>query len=83
MSDTHRMEPSGAAGAVPRTSSPVRRLIAADGDFVLTVSPSGLLLAASDSVADELGWDLAECAEQGLLHAVVDDAGSRQPCVIC
>ncbi len=73
LSDTHRMEPSEAAGAVLRTSSPVRRLIAADGDFVLTVSPSGLLLAASDSVADELGWDLASCAQHGLLQAVVDE----------
>jgi diguanylate cyclase (GGDEF)-like protein/PAS domain S-box-containing protein len=67
------MEPSEAAGAVPRPSSPVRRLIAADGDFVLTVSPSGLLLAASDSVQDELGWDLAACARYGLFQAVVDE----------
>ena len=67
------MEPSEAAGAVLRTSSPVRRLIAADGDFVLTVLPSGLLLAASDSVEDELGWDLAACAQHGVIQAVVDE----------
>ena len=51
----------------------VQRLIAADGDFVMTVLPSGHLLAASDSVETVLGWDLDECAEHGICTAVVDE----------
>jgi diguanylate cyclase (GGDEF)-like protein/PAS domain S-box-containing protein len=52
----------------------LRRLTATDGDFVLTVSPEGLLLAASESVAAVLGWDLDECARLGVCSAVHDDA---------
>jgi hypothetical protein len=50
------------------------RLTATDGDFVLSVSPSGRLLAASDSVATVLGWDLEKCAQLGLCSAMVDEA---------
>ena len=51
----------------------LRRLIATDGDFVMTVSASGLLLAASESVATVLGWDLDECGRDGIYQAIVDE----------
>ncbi|GAC1322658.1 MAG: EAL domain-containing protein [Mycobacteriales bacterium] len=50
------------------------RLVATDADFVLKVTPDGRLLAASDSVADVLGWDLQRCAVEGVWVAVADDA---------
>jgi diguanylate cyclase (GGDEF)-like protein/PAS domain S-box-containing protein len=52
---------------------PLRRLTAADGDFVMTVSPTGRLLEASDSVSTVLGWDLLRCARVGIWDAVVDE----------
>ncbi len=52
----------------------LRRLTATDGDFVLTVSPDGRLLAASESLSAVLGWDLEECAELGVCSAVADEA---------
>ena len=59
----------------------VPRLTATDADFVLKVTPGGHLLAASDTVADLLGWDLERCAREGLWVAIVDEAqraGVRQ-----
>jgi diguanylate cyclase (GGDEF)-like protein/PAS domain S-box-containing protein len=59
-----------------RPSPAVTRLIATDADVVLRVSPSGLLLAASDSVTGVLGWDIAVAAEHGI-GAVLTDAAPR------
>ena len=53
---------------------PVPRLNATDADFVLKVSPGGRLLAASDTVADVLGWDLERCAADGIWAAIGDEA---------
>ena len=50
----------------------VPSLAGTDADFVLRVSPDGLLLGASDTVADVLGWDLHRCATEGLFAAIVD-----------
>ncbi len=56
--------------------APVPRLTATDADFVLRLTPGGRLLAASDTVADVLGWDLQACAHHGL-WAAVHDEGQR------
>ncbi len=58
--------------AVSRVAVP--RLRATDADFVLRVSPAGSLLAASDSVAGVLGWDLERCATEGIWVAILDEA---------
>ena len=50
------------------------RLRATDADFILRVSPTGCLLAASESVAGVLGWDLERCATEGIWVAIVDEA---------
>ena len=52
----------------------VARLTATDADFVLRISPTGLLLAASDTVAQVLGWDLQRCADRGINAALGDEA---------
>jgi diguanylate cyclase (GGDEF)-like protein/PAS domain S-box-containing protein len=54
----------------------VRKLIATDGDFVMTILPSGQLIAASDSVESVLGWDLQQCARHGICTAI-DDEGQQ------
>ncbi|MCY7363859.1 MAG: bifunctional diguanylate cyclase/phosphodiesterase [Frankiaceae bacterium] len=51
------------------------RLAATDADFVLRVTAEGRLLAASDTVRDVLGWDLARCADEGIEAAL---SGSAQ-----
>jgi diguanylate cyclase (GGDEF)-like protein/PAS domain S-box-containing protein len=51
----------------------VRKLIATDGDFVMTVLPSGRLLAASDSVESVLGWNVEQCAAHGICSAIEDE----------
>jgi diguanylate cyclase (GGDEF)-like protein/PAS domain S-box-containing protein len=68
------MENHQDAVATRNESAGMERLIATDGDFVLRISPSGQLLAASDSVRSVLGWDLEACAELGLCSAVADEA---------
>ncbi len=52
----------------------MRRLTSTAADFVLELSPDGLLQAASDTVAEVLGWDLARCAVQGVCAEVTDAA---------
>ncbi len=47
-------------------------LAGTDADFNLLLSPTGHLLAASRTVAEVLGWDLARCAAEGLWAEVVD-----------
>ena len=54
----------------------LRLLPSTDADVVLHLSPGGRLLAASDGVAELLGWDLARLAEEGL-DAVVEDEALR------
>ncbi|HEX4431048.1 MAG TPA: EAL domain-containing protein [Frankiaceae bacterium] len=67
------MESHDASGPTTPGAPALRRLVATDGDFVLTVTPEGRLLAASESVQTVLGWDLAECAVGGILTAIVDE----------
>jgi diguanylate cyclase (GGDEF)-like protein/PAS domain S-box-containing protein len=57
-----------------RPSPAVNRLTATDADVVLVISTAGLLLAASDGVAEVLGWDLDLCATQGIAAALTDAA---------
>jgi len=45
-----------------------------DADYLLRLSASGLLLAASPNVASVLGWDLERCAAEGLEAEVHDPA---------
>ncbi|MCW2713081.1 MAG: hypothetical protein JWN88_128 [Frankiales bacterium] len=52
----------------------VGTLAATDADFILEVSPAGLLLAASDTVGRVLGWDLQQCVDQGIGSVLGDDA---------
>ncbi|MDQ6649167.1 MAG: bifunctional diguanylate cyclase/phosphodiesterase [Actinomycetota bacterium] len=52
----------------------VPRLDATQADFVVRVSAAGRLLAASDTVADVLGWNLLECASAGIWSAIADEA---------
>ncbi|MDP9497295.1 MAG: PAS domain S-box protein, partial [Actinomycetota bacterium] len=52
----------------------LRLLPSTDADVVLHLSPGGRLLAASDGVAELLGWDLARLAEEGLSAVVEDEA---------
>ncbi len=68
------MESQEPAGSTMSGAPALRRLVATDGDFVMTVSPQGRLLAASESVQTVLGWDLVECAQAGVCAAVVDEA---------
>ena len=49
---------------------PVLPLAHTQADFVVRLSPSGRLLAASGNVADVLGWDLAVCARDGIVAAL-------------
>ena len=63
---------------VVRSTSPEGRvdiavLAGTDADFNLLLSPTGQLLAASLTVADVLGWNLARCAAEGLWAEVVDE----------
>ena len=67
------MESDLTAETSPGGSAPLRRLTATDGDFVLSVSASGKLLAASDSVATVMGWDVERCAKEGICSALVDE----------
>src|SRR5690242_10643853 len=69
----HGMESRPVEGPELLGAGAVQRLVAADGDFVMSVLPSGHLLAASESVRDGLGWDLDECAEHGICTAVSDE----------
>ncbi len=68
------MESQESAGSPTPGAPALRQLVATDGDFVMTVSPEGRLLAASESVRTVLGWDLVECAQVGVCAAVVDEA---------
>ncbi len=60
--------------AQPMRGARLPTLAATDADFVLRVRPDGRLLAASDTVADILGWDLQRCAAEGIWTAIVDEA---------
>ena len=60
--------------AQPRHRAWLPTLAATDADFVLRVRPDGRLLAASDTVADILGWDLQRCADEGIWTAIADEA---------
>ena len=52
----------------------MRRLTSTCADFILEVSPEGRLLAASRTVDELLGWDLARCAEAGVCVELADEA---------
>ena len=52
----------------------MRRLTSTSADFILEVSPDGLLLAASRTIDDRLGWDLGRCATEGVCVEMADDA---------
>jgi len=60
--------------ARPQHGAWLPTLAATDADFVLRVRPDGRLLAASDTVADILGWDLQRCADEGIWTAIADEA---------
>ena len=60
--------------AQPQHGAWLPTLAATDADFVLRVRPDGRLLAASDTVADVLGWDLQRCADEGIWTAIADEA---------
>ena len=60
--------------AQPQHRAWLPTLAATDADFVLRVRPDGRLLAASDTVADILGWDLQRCADEGIWTAIADEA---------
>ncbi len=45
-----------------------------DADFSMVLTPSGHLLAASGTVADVLGWDVEQCAAEGLWAAIVEES---------
>ena len=60
--------------ALARTAPPVPRLLASDGDVVLSFSPDGQLLGASDSAVTLLGWDLERCAAEGLGSVLASEA---------
>ena len=52
----------------------MRRLTSTNADFILELSPDGRLLAASDTIDQLLGWDLARCAEESVCVELEDDA---------
>ena len=47
-------------------------LLSTDADFSLLVTAEGLLLSASATVWERLGWDPASCARHGVWAAVVE-----------
>jgi diguanylate cyclase (GGDEF)-like protein/PAS domain S-box-containing protein len=52
----------------------VSALVHTDADFVLRLTASGRLLAASDNVRTVLGWDVDRGATEGIFAAVQDEA---------
>jgi diguanylate cyclase (GGDEF)-like protein/PAS domain S-box-containing protein len=60
-------------GAVPPRAA-VPALVHTDADFVLRLTPTGRLLAASENVASVLGWDVERGASEGLFAAISDEA---------
>ena len=50
----------------------VTRLKSTDADFSLLVTPAGALIGASRTVTEVLGWDLVECARDGVWAALVE-----------
>jgi len=62
--------------SLPAASSSIELLESTDADFSLLVAPDGTLLGASRTVTEVLGWDLAQCAREGV-GAVLADPGHR------
>jgi diguanylate cyclase (GGDEF)-like protein/PAS domain S-box-containing protein len=52
----------------------VRRLESTNADFILELAQDGRLLAASATVEELLGWDLARCAADGICAELEDTA---------
>jgi diguanylate cyclase (GGDEF)-like protein/PAS domain S-box-containing protein len=61
-------------GGEAASSGAVPALVHTDADFVLRLTASGRLLAASDNVRTVLGWDVERGAREGLFAAIEDDA---------
>ena len=57
-----------------RRCGSVRRLESTNADFILELAQDGRLLAASATVEELLGWDLARCASDGICAELEDTA---------
>ena len=62
-----------AAPLSSRSPAPLPVLPSTDADFSFVITPAGRLLAASSTVPDVLGWDLEQCAREGLWVAIADE----------